>query len=313
MEKSRNNNTKTSNKTKATDEISSVEAKKPRTDEKQYDAVDMNDPLFAMSTQEIRQSLSDWVDACDPKFQEERYGNGPCPSVTKNLLNSHMVASCAEYYRDKRADLLVKDKAPCDGICNLHILHVVARLWSWRPNICYGSFEIQVLSYVLKDTIKRNNLDNEKAGALLIRLLDIAHAYSSDYKKKDSVMVNGIQKEEPRLWRVPTNQHAAVAIFFYPNLQFLYKRKDDEYEAYQFASSDIKRDVESFTDALIQICDGFAIGVNAYQWFHTVPATKALEYAIKKCDKSLQKRHRPLELHDTPLTVNKVTAYDVKF
>ena len=321
-------------KTKASEEMLCNEmTKKPRRIAAQPFA-DLSDPIFAMTEDEIRQSLSDWFDACDTRLQNQGYGWAYTPSVAKDFVKSGKIRTCLDYYKDKSAALLETDKALCEGLCNLHIFHIIAREWSARPTICYGSYETQVLLFVLKHATTRNKLDTKEAGKVLIRLLDLSHAYSSDYKwsihldaikaKQEALELGETVEEnepktpptkpvdEPRMPKVPLAQQAAVAIFFFPNLQFLYKEKEQKV-TYRLACDNIKQGVESFAEALQQLDPSLTGGFYGFSWSHMVAAQKALDHAINACDKSLSFRFHELKLHDKPLSIKQEMAYVINF
>lgn len=292
-------------KTKASDEMiddAVAKKKKKKVRIREIVKVDMSDALFAMTNEEIRQSLSDWFDACDTELRKQRFGYG-YRVVNRFIKNSELIVSCADYYRYKEASLYERDKTLCEGVCNLHILHIVARQWSSQPNVYHGSCEIQALLHVLKCAMLRK----ENATELFVRLLDLAGTYTEEVQKKlseDSVDPLWVHNMD----RIPVNLQAGVALFFYPNLRFLYKEPfSDEYI---LACGGIKDGVESFADALQQIHpDEFTLLSDAYTWSHMGAALTALVHAIEICEKTLQQRWQPLHFNKKPLVLEEATTY----
>lgn len=308
------------NKRKASDEMSNEMTRKQRKILNPLFA-DLDDPVFAVSVAVLRKLLANWFDACDPWLLEQGFGTGLTPNVAKDYVESVHIQTCIDYYRDKSAVLLEADKALCDGLCDLNIFHIIAREWTARPTSHFGSYEIQVLLFVLKHAIIRKNLDREAAGRVLVRLLDLSYAYSDAYqvlceREKQMTREGETMEEEkkpvdePRMPKIPIAQQATVAIFFFPNLQFLYRPLDDVDGPYALAcDNNIKQGVESFTESLAQLDDNLIRYDNSFVWSHKTAAENAFTYAIANCNMALSFRFRPLILNDKPLSIKQEMAY----
>ena len=312
-------------KTKASTEMESLDgASQKKKVRAALTLVDEMDPVFKITKEELTASINKWFDDCDPSLRETCFGWGYYPMVAKEMHErrsaTRTLSLYAEYYKDKAALLLENDKALCEGICPLHVFHIAAYEWSDRPNITYGSFEQQVLFFVMK-----HNLQQQKTTSMekfVHRLLDLSYQiYRGDEYEKDGKDEQGkiVWKKKNMLahiTKIEPNQQAAVGIFFYPNLQFLYKRKAGD-EKYALVCHEFKRGVDSFCESLQQLDERLSPPhYGSFEWSHMVAGQKALDHALEKMHQFLEypeSSFRELKFNEKPLSIVQVTAFCAKF
>ncbi len=299
--------TEINNKTKAPEEsIDDTLTKKVR----------FTDPLELLTPENIGQNLGEWIDACDPLLREQSFGWGGPKVVANYIKNTDKMKSAWDYYKEKNIAILESDKALCEQICDIHIFHIIAREWSARPDICYGSYEQQVLLYVIKHNLllhKKDCLENF-VHRLLVLSYEYEHKYDFEYDRDE----NGkaiCKKKESIMKEIPLNQQASFAIFFYPNLQFLWKKENET--RYTLSCEDIKRGVDSFCQALKQVEPNLPpCGYYGYTWSVEYAAKKAIDHALEVYYEALPLsdcKYFRLKFNQKPISIAQEMAYCVKF
>ncbi len=301
--------TEINNKTKAPEEsIDDTLTKKVR----------FTDPLELLTPENIGQNLGEWIDACDPLLREQSFGWGGPKVVANYIKNTDKMKSAWDYYKEKNIAILESDKALCEQICDIHIFHIIAKEWSARPDICYGSYEQQVMLYVIKHNLLLHKKDCLEK--FVHRLLVLSYEYEHKYDfERDGEDENGkaiYKKKEPVLKEIPLNQQASFAIFFYPNLQFLWKKENET--RYSLACEDIKRGVDSFCEVLKQVEPNLPVcGCNGFGCSLEFAAKKAIDNALKVYYEALPSSYSAinfrLKFNKKPLSITQETAYTVNF
>lgn len=272
------------------------------------------DPILQMSDEEINQSLSDWFDACDPALRQQSFGHENKNVVTDYINNKppHWKSrSCTTYYESAPLSMLVSDKALCEGICNLHIFHIIAKEWDQDPSRC--SYEQQLILFVVKHNLmlKKESVSMEK---FVIRLLSLSYDYPRNlryYQDENSVIK--IEHTHPRpMTEVQNSQSASVVIFFYPNLQFLFKREGEN--NYILACEDIKCGPDSFCEALQQLNPLINSNGSDFHWSIKEATQKVFDQVLMKYNQYLK---NPilycLEFNKKPLCVTQEMAFCVSY
>jgi len=161
-----------------------------------------------MEKEELKVVFQQWFDDCDPNLSISAYGWG-LKSVIKPFIENY-TKSYKKYYGESDNEKLRKDLDLCRNVCSIHILHIIAKEWDRTPSICYGSYEQSCLFHVLKHYLVKANAN---IGAFLTRLLDLSYINENQDKVKkhpSSILA--------RHHKLP------LTIFFFENLQFLYKK-----------------------------------------------------------------------------------------
>lgn len=259
------------------------------------------DSLFKMTENDIQVAFAQWFDDCDPSLRQQRYGWGSQDVINPYIKSHSSTDLCYEYYTRTREeqgeddDQFTKDKLLCEGICNLHIFHTIAREWIHRNHVCQGSYEQQVLFHVLKHNLVTKNADI----TFMIRLFDVASKY------------NIYQKKPVR--NTPIYQQTALAIFLYPNLHFLVKLPSNHYAL----SCENIKEVSGFEEVIRQ-ANTVDSGNNCVPFndkSYTRATKEALDYVIKKWDSFLQKRY-PMSVFQfkvRPLVLKREMSYCVSY
>lgn len=279
--------------------------------------VDKDDAVFKMTKEELKVSLANWFDACDPSLRKTCFGWGFSPKVAKEMHERRSVRKALEmydtYYKDKPASLLADDKALCEGICPLHVFHIAAYEWSDDPDITYGSYEQQVLFFVMKHNLqKQTAVSIEK---FVHRLLDLSYQlYVGEQYKEAGEDESGkiIWKKKtkiPHITKIEPHQQAAIGIFFFPNLQFLYKPKKEDTH-YTLVCHEFKLGLASFCESLQQLDPR----ISPPHWRHECTGRNALDHAIAMFHKLLAyPESMELKFNEKPLTVVERMAFCAKF
>lgn len=131
-----------------------------------------------------------------------------------------------EKYPEKKDD----DQFLCRNICPLSVFHGFVELFENRPNICYGSYEMQIFCHVLKSLLIRFK---RSIPTFLKRLLSIydeaeyalARSYDSLNKSFLDMTKNVDKLTESRLNETPKHLQIMIAIFLTENFTFLTTRE----------------------------------------------------------------------------------------
>ncbi len=164
-------------------------------------------------------ALIDWLDDFDKLLLHNAdgtdavYGSRFETLMTDGWLEMFRGTKLSNTYYKRNPEKLESDGALCQDICSLPILHGIITFLQTRPQVCHGSYQIQVVCHVIKEKLVRNNRD---IPAFLKRLIQLYHEYeypdrlTKDYPWKDYHLKN-------------TEKHLKlmIIIFLTDNLSFL--------------------------------------------------------------------------------------------
>lgn len=104
---------------------------------------------------------------------------GGCPSLIVKIQPdlAEWMTNSSDFYEDA-SDLYQTDDALFSPFCPLVIVHGIAKWWS-HSSVSYGSYQLQILFYVLDFYLKQKKAEFSKRFEILIRLMEIAEAYLS--------------------------------------------------------------------------------------------------------------------------------------
>lgn len=162
-----------------------------------------------------------------PPFAEYKWG---IQGVTLGLVKK--AESCARFYdvydEKDRDHKLYRDYKLCEGICDLHTFHTVARLWSHEPGLQYGSYQQCVLFHTLRHHMLQLKTPLQP---VLMRLMAIAQEQHYFTKHKP-------------LKKVPAFAKIMLAVMHYSDVQLM--RPDPETGRLEALWDNIKKPGESF-------------------------------------------------------------------
>lgn len=130
-------------------------------------------------------------------------------------------------YYEKHPDRKEQDEVLCRDICPLSVFHGLVELFEFRPDICYGSYEMQIICHVIKSLLVKFGRD---IPTFLKRLLSL---YDEEQYKMDKLYDrraggNGdIMKKvtKTRLKETPKHLQVTIAIFLTSNFSFMTTRE----------------------------------------------------------------------------------------
>lgn len=146
------------------------------------------------------ESFGTWVSGCDVLPKELPYEE-----------MAKQVASVEKAYKDC-PETKEKDLKLFSQICPLPIAHAIARCWSFRPGVCYGSYEQRFLFFVLDFYIKK--FAEKKRSLILVRLMEIAHYYGEE----EEIYLSDYHS----VLKVPEFAETILAVMSYSNLTLIH-------------------------------------------------------------------------------------------
>lgn len=152
----------------------------------------------------------------------------------------------------------------------------------------------------------------------VLRLLNLSYhiKHAGDIEKDGEDEKGNIKWKKAKpgdIKKIEPHQQAAMGIFFYPNLQFLFKRKDQG-ERYFLVCESIKYGVDSFCEVLQQLDERLRPSYRT-EWSHQHAGQRALDHALEKCHNAL--KYYPhwydFKFNEKPLSIFQEMAFNVSF
>lgn len=138
------------------------------------------------------------------------------PFIESDWIRCFTKGRARKYYQ-KHPVKEEEDKALCQDICPLSVLHGLVKLLETRPNVCYGSYEIQIVCHPIKSLLVRHN---RSIPEFLKRLLTLYDESEDSYFGYITPNMN----DEIRRKEIPKHLQIMIAIFLTENFTFLTTR-----------------------------------------------------------------------------------------
>jgi hypothetical protein len=172
--------------------------------------VDFNTPMITMVDE-----LRCWIAECDSSLLsttttgESNENHLTVSSVVqylfRGLSNAHMEYYCHASDRTINHARLSSDLALCEGVCPLHIMHLMAHT-QYIGNRAFGSAILSVLAHCLRFHLEHHPHGDNRTLPLLARIMTLGQQSHDDNQS---------------LERVPHWAEALVASMYYSNIAFL--------------------------------------------------------------------------------------------
>jgi hypothetical protein len=169
-------------------------------------------------TRSLKDIFVTWCNTCDPRILYNPTDRPSCYGWGRQKIGEYIINSLKsidELYEDEKD--LENDKNLFGDICPLPIAHTIAEYWQHSPGVCYGSYETELLFFVLDFHIKSNGIRRD---SILIRLMELAEFYRTGKVKYLSYY---------NLKAIPYYAKNLLATMSYDNLKLL-KLRDGFYE-----------------------------------------------------------------------------------
>jgi hypothetical protein len=182
--------------------------------------------ILGASLEQCQQEMRAWIDACDPKLlgakrQEvkgeftmgtQEAGEYIIANHSKNCRERYELVSATATDTDTAIDRaqLARDVALCQGICSVHTLHTIARLWFDSCQRDFTTAVLSVLFHCLRHHLELHRDADQRRLPLLVRLMELGSCHFLDGKLMTTV---------------PTRAKGLLAAMHYKNIA-LVRRND---------------------------------------------------------------------------------------
>ncbi len=193
-------------------------------------------------------------------------------------------------YYEKNPAKEMEDAALCRDICPLSVFHGLVELFESRPNVCYGSYEIQIFCHIIKSLLIKFD---RSIPAFLKRLLSIYDeaeiARIKKYHTKDEYDEYYLEFCETRRRKTPKHLQIMIAIFLTENFTFLTTRTIGDSKTSPSYSPSTSYDVPSVRVSDIKNPDRFSEVVinnlfpNMTVWDYTLDNNREVDRYLDLC------------------------------
>ncbi len=186
--------------------------------------VDPLDAILEASLEQCQQEMRAWIDACDTKLlgakrQEVKGDFAMGTQEAGEYIIANHSKNCRERYEQVSATatdpaidraLLARDVALCQGICSVHTLHTIARLWFDSCQRDFTTAVLSVLFHCLRHHLELHRDADQRRLPLLVRLMELGNCHFLDGELMTTV---------------PTRAKGLLAAMYYKNIA-LVRRND---------------------------------------------------------------------------------------
>jgi len=175
--------------------------------------------------------LFDWIRDFDERILTDSTGTPVLYGGGYTVQESPWINLCTngrsrEYYK-KHPEKEDADRALCQDICPLLVFHGLIDIFESRPEVCYGSYDIQILCHPIKELLIQFNRSIPVFLKRLLSLYDESEDELSALRyRRNGPTDEDIKKKKltSRMEKTPKDLQIMIAIFLTTNFSFLKTR-----------------------------------------------------------------------------------------